>query len=193
MGAALLDLQTEYNDGYGGIDLLSYDSRDGDNLLEKVLWKIDLLSSKVHKLKNQLDVVLSKNASKFSSSENLSLLAPCDGQASSVPSGTFSAGNGDTISVGATYNPAQHISEYDLGDLVIPGPIHVPDIIESTVGLLSAAEVTFHQPHIGDSCEDVRPLEKVLDSYAKFLLLSMHLNITLILFYLFTFLNTAFT
>lgn len=131
--------------------------------MEQVLWKIELVQSRIHKLKNQLDMVMSKNATKFSSSENLSLLAPGDAQTSSAPSPTFSAGNGETMPVGAIHNVNQHISGYDIGDLVMPDSaissygeaIHVPDIIESTVGMLAAADVTFCQPQIGDSCEDV--------------------------------------
>ncbi|KAI8003277.1 hypothetical protein LOK49_LG08G01999 [Camellia lanceoleosa] len=57
---------------------------------------------------------------KFSSSENLSHLVPCDGQTSSPRSPTFSAGNGDTTSLGALYNPNQQMSEYDFGDFVMP-------------------------------------------------------------------------
>ncbi|KAI9195457.1 hypothetical protein LWI28_014993 [Acer negundo] len=161
---ALVDQQTDCNDKFGSNDdPSSFAVRDGDNLLEQVLWKIEIVYSRVHKLKSQLDMVMSKNASKFSSSENLSLLAPCDAQTSSAPSPTFSAGNADTTSVGAMYNPIQNISDYDLGDLVMPEgailtyveAVHVPDIIESTVGLLSAADVTFHQPQAGDSCEDI--------------------------------------
>ncbi|GAV66532.1 hypothetical protein CFOL_v3_10042 [Cephalotus follicularis] len=142
--------------------------RDCNNSLEQILWKIEIVHSRVHKLKCQVDVIMSKTAAKFSSLENLSLLAPNDVQTSSVPSPTFSAGNGDTISVGAIYNPSQHMPEYDIGELVLPESaisnygeaFHVPDIIESTVGLLSAADVTFHQPQMGDSCEDI--LENVL-------------------------------
>lgn len=140
-----------------------FEFRDGDNFLEQVLWKIELVHSRVHKLKNQIDVVMSKNAARFSSSENLSLLAAGDAQTSSAQSPTFSAGNGDAISVGPIYSPTKHISEYDHGDLVMPEcaissykeAIHVPDIIESTAGLLSAADVTLHQPQTGDSCENI--------------------------------------
>lgn len=159
-----MDQQADCNDKFGSNeDPLFFEFREGDNSLEQVLMNIEIVHSRVQKLKSQLDIVMSKNASKFSSSENLSLLAPCKAQTSSAPSPTFSAGNADTTSVGAIYNPTQHIAEYDLGDLVLPESaissyaetIHVPDIIESTVGLLSAADVSFHQPEIGDSCEDV--------------------------------------
>lgn len=136
---------------------------DADASLEQLLWTIDNVHARVHKLKNQMDVVMSKNVSKFSSSENLSLLPHGDIQTSSAHSPTISAGNGDTLSVGAIYNSNQHIAEFDLGDFVMPdsavssyGEVTiVPDIIESTVGLLSAADVTFHHPLAGDSCEDV--------------------------------------
>lgn len=100
---------------------------------------------------------------KLSSSENLSLLVPCDGQNSSLHSPTFSACNGDTTSLGALNIPNQNFSEYDIGDFMLPESmfssygegIFVPDIIESTVSVLSSADVTMHQSQIGDSCEDV--------------------------------------
>ncbi|KAK3013950.1 hypothetical protein RJ639_009533 [Escallonia herrerae] len=126
---------------------------DQDNFLEQIFRKIETVHSRVHKLKAQLDLVMSKNAGKFSSSENLSNLVLADALASSVHSPTFSACNGDAISVGGI----------DLGDLVMPESavssfgeaIHIPDIIESTMGLLSHADVTLHQSQIGDSSEDI--------------------------------------
>ncbi|MBA0599724.1 hypothetical protein Gorai_005931 [Gossypium raimondii] len=160
---ANMDQDTERNDKFDvNNDQLLFEFRDENNSLEQVLRKIEIVHAKVQKLRSQLDQVMSKNASKFSSSENLSLLAACDAQTSSAPSPTFSAGNGDTISVGPAYNTTQQISEY-VGDLVMPASavssygeaFHVPDIIESTVGLLSSAEVTCHQPQLVDSCEDV--------------------------------------
>ncbi|KAK5793510.1 Elongation factor 4 [Gossypium arboreum] len=165
---ANMDQDTERNDKFDvNNDQLLFEFRDGNNSLEQVLRKIEIVHAKVQKLRSQLDQVMSKNASKFSSSENLSLLAACDAQTSSAPSPTFSAGNGDTISVGPACNTTQQISEY-VGDLVMPASavssygeaFHVPDIIESTVGLLSSAEVTCHQPQLVDSCEDI--VENVL-------------------------------
>lgn len=119
------------------------------------------MHSRIHKLKNQVGVVMSKNAARFSSFENLSLLVPCDAHTSSAHSPALSAGNGDTISAGAIYTSARHISEYNIGDLVMPESAvssfgeAIPDITESTVGLLSAIDITFHQPQFGDSSEDV--------------------------------------
>ncbi|XVF65796.1 hypothetical protein PTKIN_Ptkin09bG0279200 [Pterospermum kingtungense] len=163
------DQHTDCNDKFGiSNDQLLLEFRDGNNSLEQVLQKIDIVHSRVQKLRSQFDLVMSKNASKFSSSENLSLLAACDAQTSSAPSPTFSTCNGETISVGPGYNANQQVSEFHVEDLVIPASaissygeaFHVPDIIESTVGLLSSADVTCHQPQIGDSSEDI--VENVL-------------------------------
>ncbi|XP_027346734.1 uncharacterized protein LOC113858336 [Abrus precatorius] len=144
-----------------GEDQSFFEFSDADASLEQLLWTIDNLHSRVHKLKSEVDAIMSKNASKFSSSENLSLLLHGDVRTSSAQSPTISAGNGDTASVGAIYNSTQHVAEFDLGDLVMPdsavssyGEVAiVPDIIESTVGLLSAADVTLHPGLVGDSCE----------------------------------------
>lgn len=168
--AAIMDQQADCVDKFGSNDdPLFFEFKDGDNSLDQVLFKIEVVHSRIQKLKNQLDKIMSKNASKFSSSENLSLLTPCEAQTSSAPSPTFSAGNADTTSVGAIYNPTHDILNYDIGELVMHEgvisnfveTIHVPDITESTVGLLSAADITFHQPQIEDSCEDVSLLNTI--------------------------------
>ncbi|GKV36202.1 hypothetical protein SLEP1_g44357 [Rubroshorea leprosula] len=163
--AVITDQHAECSENFGiNNDQMLLELGDGDdNSLERVLWNIETAHSHIQKLRNKLDMILSKNASKFSSSENLSLLAPCEAQTSSGPSPTFSAGNGDVMSVGAMYNAIQHNVDYDITDFVMPGSavssyreaFHVPDIIESTVGLLSSADVTFHQAQIGDLCEDI--------------------------------------
>lgn len=150
---------------------------DKDSSLEQILRKLEIGHSRVQKLKSQLDLVMSKNAAKFSSSENLGHLAPCDVQTSSVRSPTFSACNGDTMLMGGLYDPINQISEYDLGDLVLRESvvssfgeaIDIPDIIESTVGLLSSVDVTPHYSQIGDgdSCEDVSSLYEIILSNAQ--------------------------
>ncbi|XP_016556199.1 uncharacterized protein LOC107855703 isoform X1 [Capsicum annuum] len=128
--------------------------------LEQILRKIELVHSRVHKLKDQLDTVTTKNAIKFSSSENLMSL---DGQASSIRSPTFSACNGGTTSAGGLYATFQHVVDYDLRDFIMPDSamssygeaMPIPDIIESTVGLLSSVDVTQQQVHVGDSSEKI--------------------------------------
>ncbi|KAE8663096.1 C2 domain-containing protein / GRAM domain-containing protein isoform 1 [Hibiscus syriacus] len=167
-GAADTDQHTDCNDKFGiNNDGLFFKFRDENNSLEQVLRKIEIVHAKVQKLRNQLDQVMSKNVSKFSSSENLSFLVACDAQTSSAPSPTFSAGNGDTRSVEPAFFSTQQICKY-AGDMAMSAcaissygeAFHVPDIIESTVGLLSSAEVTCHQPPLVDSCEDI--VENVL-------------------------------
>ncbi|XP_039045564.1 uncharacterized protein LOC120185407 [Hibiscus syriacus] len=162
------DQHTDCNDKFGiNNDGLFFKFRDENNSLEQVLRKIEIVHAKVQKLRNQLDQVMSKNVSKFSSSENLSFLVACDAQTSSAPSPTFSAGNGDTRSVEPAFFSTQQICKY-AGDMAMSAcaissygeAFHVPDIIESTVGLLSSAEVTCHQPPLVDSCEDI--VENVL-------------------------------
>lgn len=136
---------------------------ENDSFLEHILRKIELVHTRVHKLRTQLDVVLINNASRFSSSENLSQLVGGDLQTSSVRSPTFSACNGDAVSVGGLYTSSHYIGDYDIGDFVLPDnavssfgePIPIPDIIESTVGLLSSIDVTQHHAQIGDSSEKI--------------------------------------
>ncbi|KAI9081885.1 hypothetical protein K1719_036147 [Acacia pycnantha] len=162
--SVIADPHTDLTDRFGINDDQSFfEFSDGDSSLEQLLWTIENVHSRVHKLKSQVDVIMSKNGLKFSSSENLSLLPHGDVQTSSAHSPAFSAGNGDTVSAGAICNSAQHAPEFDFGDLVMPDSAvssygeatTIPDIIESTVGLLSAADVTLPQPQTMDSCEDM--------------------------------------
>ncbi|CAI9108560.1 OLC1v1008190C2 [Oldenlandia corymbosa var. corymbosa] len=130
---------------------------------EEIFRKIDLVHTRVQKMKSQLDLIMTKYGAKFSSSESLSHLVPGDLPSSSVRSPTFSACNGDTMSAGGLFSSMQQMSEYDLGDFVMPDTtvssygeaVLIPDIIESTVGLLSSVDVTQHQAHITDSCEKI--------------------------------------
>lgn len=124
---------------------------DDENFLEHVLRKIELVHTRVHKLKSQLDSIMIKNAAKFSSSENLCQLEAGDVQTSPMLSGC----NGDTLSLG------DFIGE--IGDFMLPDTADSfgeaisipPDIIESTVGLLSSIDVTQHNAQVGDSSEKV--------------------------------------
>ncbi|KAG9136221.1 hypothetical protein Leryth_003825 [Lithospermum erythrorhizon] len=134
---------------------------DNDNILEQTLRNIELTQARVHKMKTQLDIVMFEYAYKFSSSESLSLL-PGDAQTLSNPSPTFSACNGDNVSVRGLPSPP-YIQECDLGDFIIPDSmassygeaVLIPDIIESTAEFLSLTDVTQHHGIEGDSIEKI--------------------------------------
>ncbi|XP_068657322.1 uncharacterized protein [Aristolochia californica] len=137
-------------------------SGDGNSSLEQFLWNIELLQSRVAKLKTQLDKVVSKNVGQSSSMENLSNCLPNDFPSASTLSPTISPANGGQMPVGALYmSPSHHISEYEIGDLVMTGSAvssfgdatPLPDVIESTVGLLSAADRSLDLPLSGESPE----------------------------------------
>lgn len=53
-------------------ELLSLDFRD-DHLLEQVLWKIEVSQSQVCEMKTRLDTVMTENAERISSTEDLSV------------------------------------------------------------------------------------------------------------------------
>ncbi|KAH9607170.1 hypothetical protein KSS87_021236 [Heliosperma pusillum] len=150
---------------YSKIDEYNMDDnwlKDDDDSMEQILRQIETVQCQVHSLRNHLDLVMLKNGVKFSSSENLSLLVPYDGQTSAAQSPAFSAGNGDNMSLGAKYSP-KSLLDFDIGDLGLPENIisgygdgsQIPDVIESTVGLLSATDVTPHQPQIVESAENM--------------------------------------
>ncbi|KAL9240691.1 hypothetical protein vseg_014879 [Gypsophila vaccaria] len=136
--------------------------KDGEDSVEQILRQIETVQSKVHTLRNHLDMVMLKNGVKLSSSENLSLLAPYDAQTSAAQSPTFSAGNGDNMSLGVNYAP-HSLLDIKTEEAVLPesiscGYLHdtqIPDIIESTVGILSAANVTTHQVQNMESGDNI--------------------------------------
>ncbi|KAK1413635.1 hypothetical protein QVD17_35411 [Tagetes erecta] len=112
---------------------------DEDNEMEQILHKIEITHSRVHKLKSQLDLVISEHSQTFPFSENLNNIGPSEEQTQAVHSPTYSN------------------SEFDMGGLEMyeHEGFHIPDIIESTVGTLSSIDVTQHQPQFGDSCEKI--------------------------------------
>uniref|UniRef100_A0A803M5R5 Uncharacterized protein n=1 Tax=Chenopodium quinoa TaxID=63459 RepID=A0A803M5R5_CHEQI len=136
--------------------------KDGEDSIEQILRQIETVQSKLQRLRTHFDTVMLKNGVKFSSSENLSLLAPYDAQTSAAQSPAFSAGDGDNLSIGGIEIP-HDITDFEIGDLDLPESLvsdygvgtQIPDIIESTVGLLSAANVPIHQPQTLESGENI--------------------------------------
>lgn len=107
--------------------------KDKDDEMEQMLEKIDVAQTRVHKLKSQLDLVMSENV--------------VNHLANTVRSPTFSTcnNNGGGGGGGSCENG---VSSYGEG-------FHIPDIIESTVGLPSSLDVTHHQSQVADSSENI--------------------------------------
>ncbi|XP_043721128.1 uncharacterized protein LOC122668656 [Telopea speciosissima] len=165
-GAVIVADQNANCNGKFGVDyewpLLDFG--DGDNSLEQILWKIEIVQSRVHKLKTQLDKVMNSNAGRLSSAENLNLHLPSEVvPSSSARSPTVSLGKGYTTQTGFLHIPPPHVPEHEIGDLVMPESAvssygvanPLPDIIKITLELLSAADIALDQLQIGDSCEDI--------------------------------------
>ncbi|XVF30566.1 hypothetical protein REPUB_Repub16aG0069200 [Reevesia pubescens] len=114
------------DDGWGALDnktIKGYDdigcnngwpfqSRDGDNLTEQILRKIEVLWSRIHVLKTRMDKVVSESPQKFSSVNRLNLLVPSDvlNKSENHPY----ADKGDRNSFQCT--TSQHASECDMWD-----------------------------------------------------------------------------
>ncbi|GMH08692.1 hypothetical protein Nepgr_010532 [Nepenthes gracilis] len=134
---------------------------EGENSLEHLLWKIEGTQSRVRWLTSRLDKVMLNSSVKFLW-ENSSLLIPYGDQTSSAHSPAFSTGDGNTLSIGTIYTP-QHSSDLDIDDLMMPEIVAssygeatpIPNIIESTVGLPSAADITMHEPCVVQSGESI--------------------------------------
>ena len=139
------------NDDFGTNDDLF---KDGEDSFEAILQKIENAQSNVQRLRTRLETVMLKNGVKFSSSENLNLLAPYDAQTSAAQSPAFSAGNGESMSFGPIF-VQENLDDLEFNTLLSDGS-EIPDIIESTVGLHPATDVTLHQPQRLESGENVR-------------------------------------
>ncbi|KAL4376955.1 hypothetical protein GQ457_02G015060 [Hibiscus cannabinus] len=121
--------------------LSSLEFRDSDIWLEKILGKIDLIQSQVHKLKTRVDNVVNESPQKFSSINVLSSVMPCNPLAGSR-SCSSPSGSRETIPV-----TSQHLSGGNMGDLFMPGSSAVsshgevtpfPDMIEGTAQNIAA-------------------------------------------------------
>lgn len=126
-----------------------------DSSVEQILHKISVVHLQVTNMKTRLHKIMSENAGKFSSTDKLSLLAPCNALTSSAVNPASPPNNEDTMLIGSSsYMANQLIQEYNMGDLVMPesaasshGEVtHLSDIVESTDQL----EVGGSSKNIGD-------------------------------------------
>ncbi|PIA53543.1 hypothetical protein AQUCO_00900253v1 [Aquilegia coerulea] len=130
----------------------SLEFRD-ENSLEHVLWKIDILQSRVQKLKTQTDKLLTVHAGKFSSVESLSQLVQSDLPSSSPGSPALSSGNVERVLSGALSTPTQHIADPGSAVSSYGEATPQPDIIENCT-VPSSGEVRLDQSYFGESAQN---------------------------------------
>ncbi|XP_020571459.1 uncharacterized protein LOC110018471 [Phalaenopsis equestris] len=141
------DLSDHANDiTRGGDDhlwALDFRDGDGDRLLEQVLMNIEALQSRVLRVKARLNQIMSTNVR--------------DAQSPSCSLGNI----GKQIPAGVSNTSPRHGSEYEMDDMVLPGSAvssfgDAPDldIIESTMGFLSGADVPLDPNQLVDFCKD---------------------------------------
>ncbi|CAA0842738.1 Unknown protein [Striga hermonthica] len=121
-------------------DLSSFVAGDGDNSLEEILRKIELLQSQAGQLRSRVNRVIQGNAEKFHFVEELDLPMPFEAP---------NASNGDGIAVG-TYIASQLMSEYNTGD------IHASEseVTNHGEGVHNANASTDHAPFANSNVED---------------------------------------
>ncbi|CAN6439376.1 unnamed protein product [Victoria cruziana] len=148
-------------------DWTSFEWKDSESILEKALWKIEGLQSRIVKLKNQLNKLVLKNAAKASLVENSSHCVAAEPIASSLQSPPLSPALGEARLVEGLYPPCQQLSDYEAGDLFLPGSAvssyadhTMLDLDDTGKCLFSLADMPFDQAPMGDSCEDM--LDEVL-------------------------------
>ncbi|CAM8902589.1 unnamed protein product [Rhodiola kirilowii] len=124
---------------------------DWNTGIEGIFEKLEKVQSHVHKLKTQLEDVMTEHAAKISSSEDMSIFSPFDGQCSSNHS--------PTLSMGWTYPPIHSIPSFDIGDFGFPDSavsrfdetIDMDDIIESPMVVFPVADAPSSHPQIMES------------------------------------------
>jgi hypothetical protein len=135
------------NDEFGTQDgLTCIQSRDC--ISEHILRQIEVLKSQVHKLKSRADKVASENPVKFSSVNNLSLLAPSNALTSSEQNPASVPKIGDRL----LHTQTQHMSGCNMGDLM-------PETAISSHGEATSRSDMIEntgQPQGGVSCGNVR-------------------------------------
>lgn len=147
---ATADKKVDGNEEFAINDDWSFDHfRDSDNSLEHIILKIDEVISQVNELRSQFQIGMSESMEKFSSSENLNLLVPCDAQTSSGCSPPLSGADTSMYDFVEFPIPENGVSSYG-EDMTIT----VPDIIESMIGLFPDADVSLYQAQNGDSREE---------------------------------------
>ncbi|KAF3785150.1 hypothetical protein EJ110_NYTH28727 [Nymphaea thermarum] len=143
-------------------DWTSFEWKDSESFLEKALWKIEGLQSRILKLKNQLNKLVLKNAAKASLVENSSHCVAAEPVASSLQSPPLSPAHGEAKLVEGLYAPCQQLSDYEAGDLFIPGSAvssyadqTMLDLDDTGKCIFSLADMPLDQAPMGDSCEDI--------------------------------------
>ncbi|XP_057981618.1 uncharacterized protein LOC131166959 isoform X3 [Malania oleifera] len=130
----------------GNVEFGAYDDwpflelGNGDNSLEQILRRIGEAESQVHKLKGRVDKLISENAGNFSSTNNLSMLVPCDALTCSTQNPASPPSSRDKKPIGSIHTASHGIWEDGCAaDVVLPehavsNHVGVPrlDIIEST-------------------------------------------------------------
>lgn len=115
-------------------------SRDGDNSVEEMFRKIEILQSQTRNLKSRLNKVMGENPGKFSLVDDLDLLVSSNGLTSSTRSLGSTPNNTDRMPVGSSDIASQLILQYNRDNMAMPesavsshGVVsHLPDKIERT-------------------------------------------------------------
>ncbi|KAK6914493.1 hypothetical protein RJ641_021814 [Dillenia turbinata] len=125
-----------------------------DSYWEKMLWKMEIAQAHVRKLRSQLEMVTPEDVWSLSQVDNLSLSSTYEEEMSSIHSPTLLDGNQDTTAGEGLLPSVPLLLEHVNGNPLMhednmpsyQDAITVPDVVESTVGVLSATDVSLHHP-----------------------------------------------
>ncbi|XP_068329521.1 uncharacterized protein [Pyrus communis] len=126
----------------------SLEFRDGNSSLEDILWKIEVVHSKVWKLKTRVDKVVKENQGNISSANNF--LVPCDALMGSAQNPAFRGENGNRLLFESLSTASMRI-KCDTGDPFLP-EIAVSSLAELTPR--PGITVNTDQPLVGSVLEN---------------------------------------
>ncbi|KAL0411557.1 UNVERIFIED_CONTAM: hypothetical protein Slati_3745400 [Sesamum latifolium] len=152
------------NDEFLGEDEMLCVETESDDNLQHIFQKIEFLQSQVGKLKSRVDkVIISEKAETFPLTENSSLPFLDNAMIDSPLNTATPPNDGDRMPVG-TYLAAQLMSEFNMGDLLVP-----ESMLTSHGEVFPDANVSINHISLADACGNVESNE-VETLYKKFLL-----------------------
>lgn len=147
--------------------------RRSDSALEQILLEIESTQSRVHEMRSRLNEVAFKNVVEMPSTQ--AQLFPEGLHVSHAESPSISPDNdGDGAQVGLI-SPAHHLSEYEMDGMAVPGSaVSVSsygdateyDMIDSQMGLFSAADIPLDQHEIAGLCRAADDDDVLIDNQA---------------------------
>lgn len=132
-------------------ELISREFKVGSNSLEQIFWKIGTMQWQVNEMKTRVHKILSENAARFSSTENLSLLVSCNNSLTSSAENPASPPNYEHEITAAASSISVEIERSDSDANMVD--VAIPESAALRLGEANHVEET-SQPAFGGSSKN---------------------------------------